>query len=63
VIRAAFRPLVREARILYFRWALRDMQIKNPQHPDMPEVIVALRDLIAERHARPGYLRSIWRWL
>lgn len=63
MIRAAFRPLWREALIVFYRWALHDMQRKNPHHPDMPEVIVALRDLLVERHARPCYLRSTWRWL
>lgn len=63
MIRAAFRPLFREAHIFYLRWALRDMQRANPCHPDLNEVVITLRDLLAERYSRPCFLRSTWRWL
>lgn len=60
----ALRPLWREFGIFYLRWALADMQRKNPCHPDMPEVITRLRDLRAERHsAAPSLLRRAIRWL
>lgn len=58
-IRAALRPLFREAAIAYFRWALHDLQKKQPHHPDLPSVVVHLRNLRAERarHSCP-----FWRW-
>jgi hypothetical protein len=53
------RPLVREAQIAFYRWALHDLQHKNPHHADIPEVVTRLRDLRAER-ARSN--NSFWRW-
>lgn len=54
------RPLVREASIAYYRWALAEI---NPMHPDLPRIVHRLRDLLAERYARPCYLRRIYEWL
>lgn len=59
----AFRPLLREASIAYYRWALHDLQITNPTHPDMNRVVLRLRDLRAERYARPCILRRTLEWL
>jgi len=60
MIRAAMRPLIREASIVYLRWALREI---NPMHPDVPRIVLTLRDLLAERYAQPCYLRRVWSWL
>lgn len=60
MIRAAFRPLVREWRIAFYRWALREI---DPMHDDVPRIVLRLRNLLAERYARPCYLQSVWRWL
>lgn len=27
----------------YYRWALRDLQSKNPLHADIPEIVLAIR--------------------
>lgn len=43
---APFRPLIREARLAYFRWAAREM---SPLHKDYPEVVHHIRNLTAER--------------
>lgn len=42
----ALRPLLREWRIFYLTWANREI---NPTHPDVPEIVLRLRDLRAER--------------
>jgi hypothetical protein len=63
VIRASIRPLLREAAIAYYRWARHDLQHKNPHHPDLTLIVTRLRDLRAERHAKPCALRSLWSWL
>ena len=57
---AAFRPLIREASIAYYRWALAEI---HPMHPDVPHIVHRLRDLLAERHAAPCYLRRAVEWL
>jgi hypothetical protein len=44
----AIAPLWREARILYYRWARHDLRGK-PSDPGVPEVVVALNDLYAQR--------------
>jgi hypothetical protein len=52
--------LIREASIVYLRWALKEI---HPMHPDVPRIVLTLRDLLAERYARPCYLRRVLRWL
>jgi hypothetical protein len=54
------RPLVREAKIALYRWALHDLQRKDPQHEDIALIVTRLRDLRAERHAKPN---ALWSWL
>jgi hypothetical protein len=39
-------PLIREARILYFKWAMREM---GPLHADLPEAVHRLHELVSER--------------
>lgn len=56
----AIRPLIREARIAYYRWALAEI---NPLHPDVPRIVHRLRSLRAERYSQPCALRAVWRWL
>lgn len=57
------RPLIREASILYYRWARHDLQRKNATHPDLPYIVTRLRDLKAERAASEGFDKQAWRWL
>lgn len=57
-ILAALRPLTREFRIAYYRWALREI---NPQHPDVPAIVMRLRGLLDERGPAP--VRAAWEWL
>jgi hypothetical protein len=59
----AIRPVIREVAIAWYRWALHDLQIKNPHHPDLFLIVVRLRDLLAERHAARCYLRRTVEWL
>lgn len=60
----AFRPLIREASIFYYAWALHDLQKKNPGHPDLPYVVHRLRDLRAERACDDNSIvRRAVRWL
>jgi len=55
------RPLIREAQIVYYRWAQHEI---CPMHPDLPVVVHRLRDLLAEREADPrNPLRAVWQWL
>lgn len=58
-----FRPLVREASIAFYRWARHDLQRKDPGHPDLPGIIVRLRDLRAERRTQPSIVKAAVRWL
>lgn len=44
----AIRPLVREAQLFYFRWALREI---HPLHADVPAIVLQVRRLEAERTA------------
>jgi len=36
------KELLRVAELIYYRWALREM---DPQHPDLPSVVLAIREL------------------
>ena len=53
--------LLREWRIFYLRWALGEM---SPLHPDLPQVVTRLRQLLDQRHAdtRPNIIRTAWQW-
>lgn len=42
----ALAPLLREARIKFYEWALHDM---SPMHPDLPKVVHRLSELVAQR--------------
>ena len=44
----ALRPLVREAKLAYLRWALREI---HPLHADVPQIVLAVNQLQAERSA------------
>lgn len=59
----ALQPLIREALILWWTWARHDLQLKNPAHPDLPEIVLRLRDLRAERYEQRCYLRALGEWL
>jgi hypothetical protein len=54
------RPIAREAHIFYLRWALAEIA---PMHPDVPQIVLTLRQLLDERYARRCYLRTTWSWL
>lgn len=54
------RPLVREASIVFYRWALAEI---HPLHPDVPHIVHRLRDLLAERYSTNCYLRRALQWL
>lgn len=54
----SLRPLWRESAIAYYRWALAEI---NPQHPDVPYIVLRLRALLDERGPEP--VRAAWRWL
>lgn len=43
-----FKPLWREVRILFYRWARHDLRYK-PGDPGVSEVIIALNDLYGQR--------------
>jgi hypothetical protein len=43
----AIRPLIREARLFYIEWALREIP---PLHPDVPSLVLERHELIAERN-------------
>lgn len=58
-----FRPLIREASILYYRWARFDLQHKNPTHPDLLLIIHRLRELRAERNGPRTITKRIVQWL
>lgn len=61
---ASVRPVYRETAIFYYRWALRDLQRKNPFHPDIHLIVTRLRDLRRERYTgAPSLLRRVIRWL
>jgi hypothetical protein len=62
--RSGIYPVWREAAILGFRWALHDLQRKDPTHPDLPYIVLRLRTLLDERAAQPpSILRKAWQWL
>lgn len=42
------RPLVNLWKLAYFRWARRDLQIKDPTHPDLPYVVRRIAELEAQ---------------
>lgn len=56
----AFRPLYREAAIVFYRWALAEI---HPMHDDVPAIVLRLRQLLNERHAQPCLLRRTLEWL
>jgi hypothetical protein len=47
----ALWPLLRPALIAWWRWALRELQQRDPSHPDIPEIVRRLRDLEATHTA------------
>lgn len=51
----ALRPLLRELALAYYQRALREIP---PLHPDVPHIVLRIRQLLDERVVRP-----IWRWL
>lgn len=54
-------PLLREFRIAYLRWALREI---DPLHADVTHVVTTLRRLLDERAAgSPSIARRVWGWL
>jgi hypothetical protein len=52
--------LIRESSIAFYRWALHDLQRKNPHHKDLPGIVTRLRDLRAERARSRS---AIWSWM
>lgn len=44
----ALRPVIRNASLVYHEHALREI---NPLHPDVPEIVLTIRRLKAERSA------------
>ena len=40
------RPVLRELRLAYFRWALREV---HPLHKDVPYIVLKIHELTAER--------------
>lgn len=42
----AFKPLIREIRIMYLRWALSEIPLT---HDDVPKIVMQLNDLRAQR--------------
>jgi hypothetical protein len=56
---AALRPLVREASIAFYRWALAEI---SPTHEDVPYIVNRLHTLMAERHQQTCFIRRI-EWL
>jgi hypothetical protein len=59
VIRALLSPLYplwRELAIAYYRKALSEI---NPQHPDVPWIVLRLRALLDERQPEP--IKALWR--
>lgn len=48
LVMQVIRPLWREARLAYLEWALREI---DPLHPDVPQIVLTVRRLRAERHA------------
>jgi hypothetical protein len=45
-MKTALRPLIREARLFFFRWALREIDLL---HEDVPMIVHAINRLEAER--------------
>jgi hypothetical protein len=57
-------PVWREAAIAWYRWALRELQRKDPTHPDVSFIVLRLRALLDERAGQPpSLLRRAWQWL
>lgn len=54
------RSLCREVAIFYYEWALKEI---DPQHDDVPAIVIRLRHLLNERHAKPCFLRRAIQWL
>jgi hypothetical protein len=48
-MKSPLRPLIREARLFYFRWALSEI---DPLHEDVPMIVHAINRLEAERTAK-----------
>jgi len=46
---AWLRPLSREIELLNLRWAQRDLQHKDPCHPDMGWIVLRINHLRGER--------------
>ncbi len=44
----SIRPVLRDAQIAYLEWALREI---DPLHPDVPQIVLAIHRLRAERAA------------
>jgi hypothetical protein len=59
----ALRPLIREIKFAYYRWALHELQQKDPHHADIPLIVLRLRDLRAERVSSDSIYSSFVRWL
>jgi len=45
----SLRPLWREACIAYYELALQSLCNRDPSHPDIPEIILEINRLTAER--------------
>ena len=43
------RALWREWKIFYYELALQSLCAGNPNHPDVPEIVVEINRLVAER--------------
>ena len=57
-------PGWRDAAIWWYRWALAELQHKDPTHPDISFIVLRLRTLLDERAAQPpSLLRRTWQWL
>lgn len=41
----ALHPLWREAALRWWRWALCELQRKDPTHPDLPMIVHRIREL------------------
>lgn len=47
--RSWYRPLAREVELAWKVWARRELQRKDPTHPDLNGIVVDIRTLEAER--------------
>lgn len=42
---SGLRPVLNLIRLAWWRWAQRELQHRDPTHPDLPQIVHRIRDL------------------